>query len=209
MIKVVLADDHAIVRGGLKQILEADASMRVVFEANNGIEAFEFVSENTVDVVVMDITMPGRNGLETLKDIKRLKPYLPVIILSMHPEDQYAIRVIKAGAAGYLSKESDPKELVDAIKKACAGRRYISTEVAELLAHHIERGPTDEPHKKLSDREFEIFLLIAQGKSLTEIAKDIDISIKTVSTYRTRLIDKTALSTNSAMTKYCVERGLI
>jgi two-component system invasion response regulator UvrY len=208
MIKVLLADDHAIVRGGLKQILESDPEMRVVFEASNGNEAIEFVRENSVDVVVMDITMPGRNGLEALKDIKRFKPMLPVIVLSMHPQEQYAVRVLKAGAAGFISKESAPDELISAIKKAFQGGKYISSEVAELLALHIENDRVDEPHKLLSDREFDVFLMIARGKSLTEIANQLQISIKTVSTYRSRIIEKTALPTNASITTYCVQHGL-
>jgi DNA-binding NarL/FixJ family response regulator len=156
----------------------------------------------------MDITMPGRNGLEALKDLKRIDTSLPVLVLSMHPHEQYAVRVLKAGAAGYITKESAPDELVSAIKKAFRGGKYISTEVAELLAVHVEHGETDEPHKLLSDREFEVFLLIGQGKSLTEIADELSISVKTVSTYRTRIIEKTGISSNSSITRYCVQRSL-
>jgi two-component system invasion response regulator UvrY len=208
MIRVLLADDHAIVRSGLKQILESDPGIRVVCEAGNGTEAVEFVRNNTIDVVVMDITMPGRNGLDALKDIKRIDMALPVLVLSMHPQEQYAVRVLRAGAAGYITKESAPDELVTAIKKAYRGGKYISTEVAELLAVHIERGDISEPHKLLSDREFEVFILIGQGKSLTEIGEELSISVKTVSTYRTRIIEKTGISTNSSITRYCVQHSL-
>ena len=208
MIRVLLADDHTIVRSGLKQILDSDPAMNVVFEAGNGNEVVEFVRGNPIDVVVMDITMPGRNGLEALKDLKRMDPRLPVLVLSMHPHDQYAVRVLKAGAAGYITKESAPDELVTAIKKAFRGGKYISSEVAELLADHIERGEVDEPHKLLSDREFEVFLRIGKGRSLTEIAHELNISVKTVSTYRTRIIEKTGISTNASITRYCLQHCL-
>jgi len=208
VIRVLLADDHTMVRRGLKQILESDPAVNVVFEAGNGNEVVEFVRGNTIDVVVMDITMPGRNGLEALKDLKRIDPRLPVLVLSMHPHDQYAVRVLKAGAAGYITKESAPDELVAAIKKAFRGGKYISSEVAELLADHIENGEVDEPHKLLSDREFEVFLRIGKGKSLTNIAHELNISVKTVSTYRTRIIEKTRISTNASITRYCVQHCL-
>src|SRR5262249_9412873 len=159
MIRVLLADGHTIVRSGLKQILDSDPSISVVYEAGNGAEAVDFVRNSSVDVVVMDITMPGRNGLEALKDLKRMDAALPVLVLSMHPQEQYAVRVLKAGAAGYITKESAPDELVSAIKKAFRGGKYISSAVAELLAIHIEHGNVDEPHKLLSDREFEVFIL--------------------------------------------------
>lgn len=208
MIRILLADDHTMVRKGLKQILESDPEMSVVFEANNGNEAVEFVRTNSPDIVLMDITMPGQNGLEALKEIKRIRPSLPVIVLSMHPQEQYAVRALKAGAAGYVTKESAPDELLSAIEKAFQGGKYISAELAELLAKHIEHDPIDEPHKLLSDREFEVFVLIGQGKSLTEIAHELNISVKTVSTYRTRIIEKTTLTTNSSITRYCVQQGL-
>lgn len=208
MIKVLLADDHTIVRRGLKQILESEPGLSVVYEASNGNEAIEYARSHDVDVVVMDITMPGKSGLEALKEIKRLKPRLPVLVLSMHPRDQYAVRVLKAGAAGYITKESAPDDLVDAIKRTVRGGRYISTEVAELLAAHIGRDNPDEPHASLSDRELEVFLSIGQGKSLTEIAAELNISIKTVSTYRSRIMEKTSLSSNAQITRYCVQYGL-
>jgi len=208
LIRTVLADDHAIVRRGLKQILESESDITVVFEAANGDEAVEYVRANGVDVVVMDITMPPRNGLEALKEIKKLKPTLPVIVLSMHTREQYAVRVLKAGAAGYITKESAPDELVTAIRKAYRGGKYISNEVAELLAIHVGGPESEEPHKILSDRELEVFLAIGRGRSLTEIANDLNISVKTVSTYRTRIIEKTSLTTNAMITRYCVEHGL-
>lgn len=208
MIRILLVDDHTIVRHGLKQILESDPLMNVVFEAANGNEAIDYVRDNHVDVVIMDITMPGKSGLEALKDLKRMRPSLPVLVLSMHPQEQYAVRVLRAGASGYMTKESVPEEIINAIKKAYRGGKYISGEVAELLAFHLENHAQDEPHKSLSDREFEVFTLIGQGKSLTEIGQELSISVKTVSTYRTRIIEKTGLTTNSSITKYCVQHEL-
>lgn len=208
MIRVLIADDHTIVRHGLKQILTSDPQIDVCCEAQNGNEVVNYVRQGPVDVVVMDITMPGRNGLETLKDLKRFKPDLPVIILSMHPQDQYAVRVLKAGASGYVTKESAPEELVAAIKKAHQGHKHISPDVAELLAMYIERGNNEEPHKKLSDREFEVLVMIGQGKSLTEISDVLFLSVKTVSTYRSRILEKTGLPNNAAITRYCVQHGL-
>lgn len=208
MIRVLLADDHTIVRHGLKQILESDAAINVVFEARNGNEAVEYVRSNSLDVAVMDISMPGRSGLEALKDIKRIVPSLPVIVLSMHPLEQYAVRVLKAGAAGYITKDSAPSELVDAIKKTFRGGKYISAEVAELLAAHIQYPDAEEAHKLLSDRELEVFISIGRGRSLTDIANELNISVKTVSTYRTRIIEKTGISSNAAITRYCVLHDL-
>jgi DNA-binding NarL/FixJ family response regulator len=209
LIRVALADDHTIVRRGLKQILETEQDIKVVFEAASGDEAVDFVRSNPVDVVVMDITMPPRNGLEALKDIKKIKPSLPVLILSMHTREQYAVRVLKAGAAGYITKESAPDELVTAIRKADRGGIYINNELAELLAKHVGSPANEEPHRDLSDRELQVFLAIGRGRSLTEIAHDLNISVKTVSTYRTRIIEKTGLTTNAMITRYSLEHELI
>jgi len=209
LIRVLIADDHTIVRQGLKQILNLDPQIEVSFEASNGNEVLDFLRDAMVDVVVLDITMPGRNGLETLKEIRRLYPAVAVIVLSMHPKDQYAVRVLKAGASGYITKESAPEELVSAITKAYRGEKYISPDIAELLADYIEQGAVDEPHKLLSDREFEVLRLIASGKGITQIANELNLSVKTVSTYRTRIVEKTGLSTNSDITRYSIENQLV
>ncbi|MGH9821481.1 MAG: response regulator, partial [Pyrinomonadaceae bacterium] len=156
-----------------------------------------------------DISMPGRNGVETLKELKRLYPSIAVIILSMHPKDQYAVRVLRAGASGYISKESAPDELIQAIKKAYAGEKFISPDVAELLADYLERGATGEPHRILSDREFEVFRKLAQGKTVTQISKELFLSVKTVSTYRTRVVEKTGLATNEAIVQYCRDHKIV
>ncbi len=209
MIKVLLADDHTIVRHGLKQIIDTDSEMTVVGEAASGSEVMEFVKKTPVDVIVLDISMSGRNGLETLKDLKREYPAISVLILSMHSKDQYAVRVIKAGAFGYLSKEDAPEELVNAIKKAFRGEKYISPEVAELLADYIEHGLSDTPHTLLSDREYEVFREIGRGKSITQISTELALSVKTVSTYKTRIIEKTGMATNAEITRYCIEYNLV
>jgi DNA-binding NarL/FixJ family response regulator len=207
MIRIVIADDHTVVRHGLRQIVMLDPDMAIVGEAQNGNEVLEIVRDTPVDVVVLDITMPGRNGLETLKDLKRLAPEIGVIVLSMHSKEQYAVRVLKAGASAYISKESAPEELVAAIKKAYRGEKYISPDVAEFFAEYIVRG-ADEPHKQLSDREFEVMCLIGSGRGITEIAQELNLSVKTVSTYRTRIIEKTGLASNAQITRYVLEHGL-
>jgi two-component system, NarL family, invasion response regulator UvrY len=209
MIKILIADDHAIVRQGLRKIVDIDAGMKVVGEAANGAELLNLVREQSADVVILDLSMPGRNGLETLKDLKRLYPSLAVIILSIHPEDQYAVRAFKAGASGYMTKESVPEELVKAIRQAHEGRKYISPRVAELLANHLEGKRTDEQHKSLSDREYEVFNMLAGGKTVGQIAEDLNLSVKTISTYRTRILEKMGMSTNAELTRHALEFNLL
>ncbi len=209
MINVIIADDHTIVRHGLRQILSVENDIQTVAEAQNGQEVLEIVGDTKVDVVVLDIKMPGRNGLETLKELRRLHPEIAVIVLSMYPKDQYAVRVLKAGAAGYITKESAPDELVAAIRKAYRGEKYIGPEIAELLASYIEHGVADEPHKLLSDREYEVLCHIGSGKGITEISMEMNLSVKTISTYRSRIIEKTGLSTNSEIMRYAIDHSLI
>ena len=209
MIRILIADDHAIVRQGLRQIVAADREMTVVAEAQNGAELLRLAREKGADVVVLDISMPGRNGLETLKDLKRDYPLLPVIILSMYPEDQFAVRVFKAGASGYMTKETAPEELVKAIRKAYEGGKYISPQSAELLARHCEARTGEEPHKTLSDREFEVFLMLAAGKTVGQISVDLNLSVKTVSTYRTRVLEKMQRTTNADLTRYALDFKLL
>lgn len=209
MIKILLADDHTIVRRGLVQLLSLEPQIAISYEANDGNEALSYLRDNAVDVVVLDISMPGRSGLEILKEIKRIRPHVAVIVLSMHPADQYAVRVLKAGASAYLTKESAPEVLIGAIRKAARGDRYISPDVAELLADFVEHGPVDEPHRSLSDREFEVLKLIASGKAITEIGEELCLSVKTVSTYKSRITEKTGLASTAEMTRYSMEHGLI
>ncbi|MDQ6785475.1 MAG: response regulator transcription factor [Acidobacteriota bacterium] len=209
MIKILIADDHAIVRQGLRKIVAEDAQMSVVGEARNGSELLNLVREQSADVIILDLSMPGGNGLETLKDLKRNYANLPVIILSIHPEDQYAVRAFKAGAAGYMTKESAPEELVEAIRKAYRGGKYISPQVAQLLAEHIETKRDGEAHKTLSDREFEVFSLLASGKTVGQIAADLNLSVKTISTYRTRILEKMGAQTNAELTRYALDFKLL
>ena len=208
MIRVLIADDHAIVRHGLRQILSAESEIETVGEAKTGNEVFDILRDVKVDALVLDITMPGRNGLETLKEVRRLYPNIGVVVLSMHPKDQYAVRVLKAGASAYISKESAPDELVHAIRSAYHGRKYITLDVAELLAEYVQHGSSPDPHYSLSDRELEVFSMIAVGKGLTQIAEELRLSVKTVSTYKSRIAEKTGLSTSSDITRYYLEHGL-
>jgi DNA-binding NarL/FixJ family response regulator len=207
--RILIADDHAVVRRGLKQIL-AEAFARSVFgEATNSQETLERVWKEPWDIVILDLTMPGRSGLDVLKEIKKERPKLPVIILSMHPEDQFAVRLLKAGASGYMTKESAPEELVGAVKKAVAGGRYVSPTLAEKLASLIVHDSQTAPHESLSDREFLILRMIASGKPVSAIARDLSLSVKTVSTYRARLLEKMSMSNNSELVHYAFQNQLV
>jgi len=209
MIRVLVVDDHPVVRRGLRQILAEEPDMEVSFEATNAAELMVQVQERRWDVVVLDITLPDRSGLEVLKDIKAMYPELPVLILSMHPEDQYATRVLKAGAAGYINKQSAGEDLVRAIRKAAGGGRYVSPSLAEKLALEIGTDREKPPHERLSDREFQVMRLIASGKRLQEIAEKLSLSVKTISTYRGRVLGKMGMSSNAELTVYCMENDLL
>jgi two-component system invasion response regulator UvrY len=207
--KILLADDHTVVRHGLKQIL-ADEFKRATFgEARNAQEALDLVWKKSWDVVVLDITMPGRSGLDVLREIKKSKPKLPVLVLSMHPENQFAVRVLKRGASGYMTKESAAGELVGAIKKVLAGGRYVSTSLAEKLATCLASDTQKAPQELLSDREFQVLRLIASGKIVSEIAKDLSLSVKTISTYRTRILEKMGLRNNAELMHYAMRNQLV
>jgi two-component system, NarL family, invasion response regulator UvrY len=207
--RILLADDHAVVRRGLKQIL-AEAFKRSTFgEAATAREALEQVWNGHWDVVILDLTMPGRSGLEVLKEIKRARPKLAVLVLSMHPEDQFAVRLLKAGASGYMTKESAPDELVGAVNKVVSGRRYVSAALAEKLASLIVHDPSAAPHESLSDREFLVLRMIASGKPVGAIARELSLSIKTVSTYRARLLEKMCMSNNSELVHYAFQNQLV
>ena len=204
-----MTDDHAVVRQGLKLIL-ADHFKRAVFgEARNAQEALDRVQREKWDVAVLDVTMPGRGGLEVLKEMKRLRPKMPVLILSMHPEDQFAVRMLKTGAAGYLTKESAGSELVGAIEKVVTGGRYISTSLAERMASYLDMDLQKAPHERLSDREFLILRMIASGKTVSQIARELSLSVKTISTYRARVLQKMDLKNNAELTHYGVQRNLV
>jgi len=209
LIRILIADDHAIVREGLKQIVAEETDMAVTGEAADANELLDLLEKEQFEIVVLDISMPGKSGLEALKDIKIRYPHLPVLILSMFTEDQYGIRAIKAGAAGYLKKVSAPTELVTAIRKIVSGGRYINQSLAEKLAETIEKNKQELPHEKLSDREYQIMCLIASGKSAEEIADDLSISVHTVYTYRNRIFDKMNLKSNVELTQYVIQNKLI
>ena len=209
MIKVLIADDHTIVREGLKQILADNPSIHVAGEASSGTEVIKKIQEKEFDVVVLDISMPGQSGLDTLKQIKYMKPALSVLILSMHPEEQYAIRSIKAGASGYLTKDSATEELITAIQRISEGRRYITLSLAEKLAFALSADTKKLPHEDLSDREYQVLCLIASGHTVTQISKKLSLSIKTVSTYRSRLLAKMNMQNNSQITHYAIKHDLV
>jgi len=193
----------------LKQVLADDFKRATFGEARNAQEALDLVWKGKWDVVVLDITMPGRSGLEVLREIKRVHPKLPVLILSMHPEDQFAVRVLKSGAAGYMTKESAPEELVGAIKKVIAGGRYVSNSLAEMMAQYLDVDVNKPPHERLSDREFQVLRMLASGKTVTEVAKELSLSVKTISTYRGRILEKMAMKTNAELTHYAIQNRLV
>ena len=209
MLRILLADDHAVVRQGVRQIL-VDAFAKATFgEAQNAHELLDLVATERWDIVVLDLTMPGGNGLEALKQLKHNQPQLPVLMLSMYPEDQYAVRTIRAGAAGYLIKESAPEELVTAIRKVLNGGEYISASVADELVLHARHEDDQPVHKHLSDREYQVLCLIAAGKEVKEISTELSLSAKTISTYRARLLEKMNLKTNAELTHYAIQNGLV
>jgi DNA-binding NarL/FixJ family response regulator len=209
MIRVLIADDHAVVREGLKQIISEAPELTVAGEAADGAEALDKSRSLDYDVLVLDISMPGLTGLDIVKEVRAARPELPVLILSMHPEEQFAVRLLKAGAAGYLSKESAPDELVNAIRKVVNGGKYVSPELAEKLAFDLEAGSSKLPHETLSDREFQVLRMLAGGKTVKEIAEQLSLSVKTVSTYRTRLLGKMNLKTNAELIHYAIRHHLV
>ena len=209
MINILIADDHAIVREGLKQIASETTDIAVNGEAISGHQVLKLIKTNDYDVVLLDIAMPGRGGIETLKQIKLEKPTLPVLVLSMYPEEQYAVRALRAGASGYLTKESAPEELVAAIRKVALGGKYISSSLAERLAIGMEKETEKTLHEMLSDREYQVVLMIASGKTVKEIADELSLSVKTISTNRSRALRKMGMKNNAELTYYVIKEGLI
>ncbi len=209
MIKILIADDHAVVREGLKQILSETPHLVVADEASDGYEVMDKLNKHAYDLIVLDIALPGKSGLEILKDIKIQKPKLPVLVLSMYPEEQYAVRVLKAGASGYLTKESAPNELLNAVKQITQGRKYVSPSLAEKLVGELEIDTKKPLHETLSDREYEVMIMIASGKRIKEIAYDLTLSEKTVSTYRIRILEKMGMKSNADLTRYAISNKLI
>lgn len=209
MIRVLVADDHAIVREGIKQILADQSDMRLVGEAENGQEVLRAVRAGEVDLVLLDMSMPGRSGIELIKEIKRVQPSLRVLVLSMHEEEQYAVRAIKAGAQGYLTKTSAPDELVGAIRSVAQGRAYMRQEVVERLALSFSTPEEALPHTRLSDREYQVFLMLAHGQTVTAIAEELYLSSKTVSTHKARILQKMGCTSLADLIHYAVRKGLV
>lgn len=209
MIRILIADDHAIVRAGLKQFIADQLDMEVAGEAATGAETIALVRSQEFDIVLLDISMPDKNGIDTLKTIKQIRPDLPVLILSAHAEEQYAVNLLRAGVAGYVNKETASTQLVSAVRTAVQGRKYVSPALAQMLAEGIS-GSGDEPlHGSLSQREFQIFCKLAGGQAVSQIADELHLSVKTVSTYRTRVLEKMGMKSNADLTYYAVKNGII
>ena len=209
MIRILIADDHALMRAGLKRILKDEPDLKVVGEASNGFEVIDFVKKEEVDFIVLDLTMPGKNGLEVIKELRHINKNIQILILSMHPEDRFAVRALKSGASGYMTKESAPDELVNAIRKIVSGRKYISPLLAEKLVSDFGDDSGKQPHEMLSDREHEVFIMIASGKKITELAEVLSLSSATVNTYRARIFDKMKIKSNVELTHYALSNKLI
>jgi DNA-binding NarL/FixJ family response regulator len=207
--KFLIVDDHAVVRQGLKQILAEEFEGATFGEAADGEEAIARMRQGEWDLVLLDITMPGRNGLDVLKELREINPQLRVLVLSVHSEDQYAVRVLRTGASGYLTKDTAPEELVGAVKKVLGGGRFVSLTLAEKLASELNEPKSRRPHELLSDREFQVMRMIATGKAAKEIGYDLSLSVKTVSTYRARILEKMDLKTNADIVRYAVQEGLV
>ena len=208
-IRVFIADDHAIVREGLKQILAEQRDINVAGEAENGVDAARLVGKSKANVMLLDISLPDRNGIDVLKQIKKDRPELAVLMLSMHREDQYAIRALKAGASGYLTKQSAPRELVTAIRQVAGGQKYVSAALAQTLASSIGADHEAAVHEGLSDREYQTLTMIASGMTVSEIARELSLSVKTISEYRARLLAKMKLKSSAELTTYAIRNGLV
>ena len=209
MIRLLIADDHAIVRQGLKQIVSEFPGMTVAGEAASGEEALALARKLRFDVAIVDITMPGRGGLEILKDLKEVRPSAKIVILSMHPEEQYAIRCLRDGASAYITKGNATEELIHAIQAVAAGKRYITPLVAEKLVSYIERDAERLPHENLSNRELQVLILLGSGKTVTDISRELSLSAKTISTYRARVLEKMNMDTNALLIRYVIQHGLV
>jgi two-component system, NarL family, invasion response regulator UvrY len=209
MIKVLIADDHAVVRRGLRQILSETSDILVAGEASTVQEVRELVREQRWDVVVLDITMPGGSGLDLLTELRHLSPSPRVLVLTVYPEAQYAVRAIRAGAAGFLTKESAPEQLIAAVRKVAVGGRYVSNELAEALASLVAGEAQGPPHERITDREFEVFKMLAAGRTVSQVAQELALSVKTVSTHRTRILKKMEMKTNADLTQYAVRNALV
>ena len=209
MIKILIVDDHAIVREGLSRIIGAENDMIVAGMAKDGTEVIRLMLDNEIDVVVLDISMPGKSGLDLIKDLKQVQPLVKILMLSMYPEERFAMRSIKAGASGYLTKEMAPEEIVSAVRTIYSGRKYITPALADMIAEELQNPSEKVPHELLSDREFEVLCMLAIGKPVVEIASTLSLSESTVSTYRMRIFQKMKMKTNSDLIHYGIEHGLV
>jgi two-component system, NarL family, invasion response regulator UvrY len=209
MLRVLIADDHPVFRRGLKQIIDDTPDMFVADEAIDGWEALHKATIGDYDVVLLDISLPFKNGLDVLSQLKAARPMLPVLMLSMHPEEQYAVRALKTGASGYLTKESAPEEMLSAIRKVSRGGKYVSASLAESLASMLQGDDERLPHESLSNREYQVMCLIASGKSVSEIAQELSLSVKTVSTYRARILKKLRMTNNAELIRYAAKNELV
>ncbi len=209
VIDVLIADDHPLIREGLKKILNAESDLRVAGEANNVVELLAQLKRLAVNIVLLDISMPGESGLDALRELRQKHPYIPVLILSIHPEQRFAVRALKAGASGYIMKQSAVEELVQAIRKVVSGGKYVSASLAEQLATELDNESGKALHETLSDREFQVMRLIAAGKKSSEIAAELSVTLSTVNTYRSRILEKMRMQSNVDLTRYAIENGLI
>jgi DNA-binding NarL/FixJ family response regulator len=209
MIKVLIADDHPIVRIGMKHVMEEDPEITIADEASDGDEALDKILNNNFDLVLLDISMPGKDGLDVLKQIKKEKPNLPVLILSIYPEEEFAIRALKTGASGYLTKKSAPYELTTAIRTVLQGKKYISSSMVAILASYLEVDPQKKPHERLSNREYQVMLKIASGKNVAEIAEELSLNIKTIRTFRTRIMKKMKIKNDVELSRYATQNHLL
>lgn len=209
MIKVFIADDHSLIREGFKKILKDEIDIEIVGEAANAQDTMNFVMKNSVDILILDINLPDKSGLDLLKELREFKPDLRILILSMHPEDRFAMRVLRAGAYGYITKESAGEKLVMAIRKVYNGRKYVSEALAEKLAFELQSGSDKPVHELLSDREYQVFQMIASGKTLAEIAGSLSLAVTTVSTYRSRILEKLNLHSNAELIRYAITNKLL
>lgn len=209
MIRIIIADDHAAIRRGVKDILADEADMEIGAEASTAQELLDLVRKQAWDAVVLDISLPGRSGLEVLSELKQERPSLPVLVHTMHPEDQFAVRALRAGAAGYLTKDSPPAELVKALRKIVAGGKYVGQSLAEKLAVNVDANSDRAPHEALSDREFQVLRFLASGKTVSEIADELSLSVKTISTYRSRILDKMKMKNNAELMRYSLQQKVV
>lgn len=209
MTKILLVDDHELVREGIKKVLKKEVGLEIVGEASNSTGLNELLGKHKPDLIILDISLPDRGGLEVLKDLKMLYPKLPVLMLSMHPEERFAIRAIRSGASGYVTKDMAAQELVKAIQKIMCGRKYVSANLAEHMAAELEAPSEKTPHEVLSDREFEVLRLIASGKKLSEIANQLSLSVNTVTTYRARILEKMNMRSNAELIRYALENHVV